>query len=76
MFNGFKHFVVPLFGLLANLACMLFYIFGPFTVAGMSVKEPFIALGIAAIWGIYGLIYFLKKSKTTGKEVFVSSKSA
>ena len=76
MFNGFKHFVVPLFGLLANLACMLFYIFGPFTVAGMSVKEPFIALGIAAIWGIYGLIYFLKKSKTTGKEVFVSSKAA
>lgn len=76
MFNGFKHFVVPLFGLLANLACMLFYIFGPFTVAGMSVKEPFIALGIAAIWGIYGLIYFLKKSKTTGKEVFISSKAA
>jgi amino acid transporter len=51
-FNGFKHFVVPLFGLLANLGCMLFYIIGPFSVAGMSWKEPFIALGVAAVWGI------------------------
>jgi amino acid transporter len=76
MFNGFKHFVIPVFGLLANLACMLFYIFGPFSVSGMSYKEPFIALGIAAIWGIYGLFYFLKNSKSTGKEVFVSSKPA
>jgi amino acid transporter len=24
-FNGFKHMVVPVFGLLANLLCMLFY---------------------------------------------------
>ena len=43
MFNGFKHLFVPLFGLVANLACMLFYLIGPFTVAGMSVKEPYIA---------------------------------
>ncbi len=44
MFNGFKHMVVPIFGLLANFACMLFYLIGPWTVAGMSVKEPYIAL--------------------------------
>ena len=29
-FNGFKHLVVPVFGLLANLGCMLFYLIGPF----------------------------------------------
>ena len=33
MFNGFKHLVVPVFGLLANLACMLFYLICPWTVA-------------------------------------------
>ena len=38
MFNGFKHVVVPIFGLLANLGCMLFYLVGPFTVPGMSAK--------------------------------------
>ena len=44
-FSGFKHMFVPLFGLVANLLCMLFYLVGPFTVSGMSVKEPYIALG-------------------------------
>ena len=32
-FHGFKHVVVPVFGLLANLGCMLFYLVGPFSVA-------------------------------------------
>ena len=45
MFNGIKHMVIPVFGLLANLACMLFYLVGPFVVAGMSWQEPFVALG-------------------------------
>jgi len=75
-FNGVKHVVIPVLGLLANLAIMLFYIIGPFTVVGMSWKEPFIALGVCAVWGIYGAIYFLKASRTKGKEVFLSSRPA
>ena len=76
MFNGFKHLVVPVFGLLANLACMLFYLVGPWSVPGMSVKEPYIALGVAAVWGIYGWVYFVKKSKSTGKAVILTAKPA
>ena len=76
MFNGFKHLVVPVFGLLANLACMLFYLFGPWTVAGMSVKEPYIALGVAALWGIYGWYYFAKSSKAKGKAMILTAKPA
>ena len=41
---------VPVFGLLANFGCMLFYLVGPFSVAGMSVKEPYIALGASLLW--------------------------
>jgi amino acid transporter len=70
-FNGFKHFVVPIFGLLANLACMLFYLVGPFTVAGMSVKEPYIALTVCGLWGLYGAVYFLGASRKKGKAVLV-----
>ncbi len=70
-FSGIKHFFVPLFGLVANLVCMLFYLVGPFTVSGMSVKEPYIALGVCAIWGIYGAVYFVGASKKKGKAVFV-----
>ncbi|HZL38634.1 MAG TPA: APC family permease [Tepidisphaeraceae bacterium] len=72
-FNGFKHMVVPVFGLLANLLCMSFYLIGPFTVAGMSKKEPFIALGVAAAWGIYGAIYFMGRSKKLGRSVLITT---
>ncbi len=71
-FNTFKHTFIPVFGLLANLACMLFYLVGPFTVAGMTVKEPYTALGIAALWGVYGLFYFNRASKKRGKTAFLT----
>ena len=76
MFNGFKHLVIPVFGLLANLACMLFYIVGPFVVAGMSWKEPFVALGFCALWGLYGAYYFTTSSKAKGKSILVTSPGA
>jgi amino acid transporter len=65
-FNGFKHVFIPIFGVLANLLCMSFYIIGPFMVAGMSPKEPFIALGICALWGLYGWIHFYRRSDKPG----------
>jgi hypothetical protein len=81
MFNGIKHFLIPIFGVVANFVCMLFYLIGPlpgtpFQVAGMSYKEPYIALGVAALWGAYGLFYFLAGSKAKGREVFLSQKPA
>jgi APA family basic amino acid/polyamine antiporter len=72
-FNGVKHMVIPILGLLANLVIMLFYLVGPFTVAGMSWKEPYIALGFCMVWGIYGAVYFLKTSKAGGKEILLTS---
>jgi APA family basic amino acid/polyamine antiporter len=74
-FHGFKHVVIPVFGLLANLLCMLFYLIGPFSVAGMSWKEPYFALGVAAIWGIYGAFYFVAGSKKKQKPMFVEAPS-
>jgi basic amino acid/polyamine antiporter, APA family len=72
-FHGFKHVVVPVFGLVANLLCLLFYLIGPFSVAGMSWKEPYVALGIAALWGIYGAFYFFMSSKKKAKSVLIES---
>src|SRR5271157_658709 len=73
-FSGFKHVVVPVFGLLANLGCMLFYLIGPFTVTGMSIMEPYVALGIAAVWGLYGAVYFVFASKKKGRTILLSDK--
>ena len=78
-FHGFKHVVVPVFGLLANFGCMLFYLLGPlpaFGVAGMSWREPYIALGVSAVWIIIGAFYLAMNSKGKGKEVILTSKPA
>jgi basic amino acid/polyamine antiporter, APA family len=72
-FNLLKHWLIPGFGLLANLVCMGFYVAGPFFNLGTKM-EPLTALGIAAIWGIYGAIYFLRSSKAKGKSVLLTSK--
>jgi amino acid transporter len=73
-FHGFKHVVIPVFGLLANFGCMLFYLIGPFSVAGMSVKEPYIALSVSAVWIVCGAIYLGTTSKSRGKEILLTSK--
>ena len=68
-----RHSLIPLFGLLANLACMIFYLIGPFMGYG-TVKEPLLALGVAAVWAIYGAIYFTRASRAAGRTTFVVSR--
>jgi amino acid transporter len=75
-FNTFKHVVIPVFGLLANLACMLFYLIGPFMVTGMSWKEPYLALALAGLWGLWGVGYFMFASKKKGKPAMVTQEAA
>jgi len=74
-FNVVKHLLIPAFGLVANLACMAFYLIGPFIGIG-TVKEPLLALGIAAVWGIYGGIYFITSSKKTGRTTLVTGRAS
>ncbi len=72
-YNVVLHLLIPGFGLLANLTCMGFYLAGPVFGLG-TVKEPLLALGISAAWGIYGAVYFIRASKSKGKSVLLASK--
>jgi amino acid transporter len=72
-YNVVLHLLIPGFGLLANLVCMAFYLISPIFGLG-TFKEPLLALGISAVWGIYGAIYFLRTSKTKGKEILLTSR--
>jgi len=74
-FNALKHLFIPVFGLLANLACMAFYLIGPFMGYGTKM-EPLLALGIAAVWAVYGGIYFVTSSKKTGRTTLVSGRAS
>jgi amino acid transporter len=73
-FKLVRHLLIPIFGLVANLACMVFYLVGPFMGYG-TVKEPLLALGIAIVWAIYGGIFFLRSSKATGRTTLVTSRT-
>ena len=73
-FNAVKHLVIPVFGLLANLACMAAYLVLPFVGLGTKM-EPFLALGIAAVWAIYGGIYFVRSSKNTGRTTLLPNQA-
>ena len=73
-FRFVKHMGIPLFGLLANLICMGFYLVGPFMGFGTKA-EPYVALGVAAVWGIYGAIYFTIASKKKGKTTLVTARA-
>jgi basic amino acid/polyamine antiporter, APA family len=54
---------------------MSFYIIGPFMGYGTKM-EPLLALGIAAVWAIYGGIYFARSSKRSGRTTLVESRMA
>ena len=72
-FSLVKHLLIPGFGLLANLGCMMFYLIGP-TMGYGTVKEPLIALAVAGVWGLYGAVYFIRASKKKGRGVLLKSK--
>jgi amino acid transporter len=72
-YNVVRHLLIPGFGLLANLVCMAFYLISPVFGLG-TFKEPLLALGISAVWGIYGAIYFLRSSKAKGKAILLESR--
>ena len=72
-YNVVLHLLIPGFGLIANLVCMAFYLIGPVFNLG-TIKEPLLALGISAVWGLYGAVYFVRSSKAKGKAVMVESR--
>jgi amino acid transporter len=73
-YSPVRHLFIPAFGLLANLACMAFYIIGPFMGYGTKM-EPLLALGVALVWAVYGGIYFLRSSKTKGRTTLIADRS-
>jgi APA family basic amino acid/polyamine antiporter len=65
-FSFIKHRAIPIFGLVANLVCMAAYLVLPFMGIGTKM-EPLGALGIAAVWAVYGGVYFVSSSKKKGR---------
>jgi amino acid transporter len=75
LYNPVKHLIVPVVGLIANLACMAFYVIGPFMGYGTKM-EPLIAIGIAVVWGIYGGAYFMMGNRKKDRKTLVGESGA
>jgi amino acid transporter len=73
-FNFLRHRVIPIFGLAANLLCMGAYLVLPALGIGTS-KEPWLALGIAALWGLYGGVHFIRTSKALGRSALMETRT-
>jgi len=72
-FSLVRHMLIPCFGLLANFGCMCAYLIFPFIGIGTKM-EPLLALGIAAVWGLYGGYYFISVGKAQGKTALMQEK--
>jgi amino acid transporter len=72
-FKVVRHLIIPVFGLLANLACMVFYVVGPFMGYGTKM-EPLLALGVALVWAIYGGIFFTRMTRKSGRTTLVEGR--
>jgi basic amino acid/polyamine antiporter, APA family len=73
-FSFIRHLAIPIFGLVANLACMIFYLVGPALGYG-TTREPLLALGIAIVWGLYGGVFFFRGSKKTGRKILMDTRT-
>jgi len=58
-FNLFKHGIVPVVGLLANVLMLVTIFAMGFAGGGDAQTESMVALGFAGVWGIVSIVYVL-----------------
>ena len=74
-FSVIKHLIIPVFGLAGEPG--LHGVLPDRSVHGIRHEDGAVAgLGIAAVWAIYGGIYFCRSSKKTGRTTLVSRAEA
>jgi len=71
-----KHVVVPVLGLLANLAMLATILGMGILGGGTSQQESLLALGIAAFWAIVSAIYVLVNNRRQGRSLIAAPASS
>jgi amino acid transporter len=67
-----KHVIVPVLGLLANLAMLITILGMGFLGGGTSQQESLLALGIAAFWAIISACYVVFSNRRSGRAMFAA----
>ncbi len=68
-FNWFKHLVIPVLGLLANIVMLVTILGLGFVGGGDSQTESLMAIGFALVWAIASGLYVVLSNRRTGRSL-------
>jgi amino acid transporter len=71
-FNVLKHLIVPVLGLVANLAMLLTILGIGFIGGGSAQIESMLALVVAALWLLASVVYVAMNSRRTGRRLMAA----
>lgn len=74
-FNWFKHLVIPMLGLLANIVMLITILGLGFIGGGDSQTESLIAIGFALVWAAASGAYVLLSNRRTGRALVSTPQS-
>jgi amino acid transporter len=67
--NFWKHGVVPVLGLLANIVMLVTVVAMGFSSGGDSQTEALMALGFAVVWAVVSVVFVILNSRRWGKSL-------
>ena len=68
-FHSIKHAVIPLLGLLGNIALLLAILFIGLTTPGVSADATKLAIYITVGWGVLSALYLILNSRKQGRAI-------
>ncbi len=68
-FNILRHLIIPVVGLIANVGLAVAIFALNYSFGGAAAQEANIALGIAGVWLVLSVIYFIVNSRTQEKHI-------
>jgi amino acid transporter len=68
--NPITAIIVPVLGALANIGMLVGVILLGLIAGGATTTSALIAIGVAVVWLIIGIVYFSMNSRKSGKDVF------
>jgi basic amino acid/polyamine antiporter, APA family len=68
-FNVLKHLIIPVVGFILNVVMVLAIFIIGIASGGTTAQATYMALGIAVLWLIVSLMYFVVSSRQKGKAI-------
>ena len=68
-FNAFKHMIIPVLGVIANVVMVLAIFIIGIQSGGSTAQATYLALGISGIWLVVSVVYFVVSSARRGHAI-------